>query len=95
MHPLVSGYCSNNPKTSSFRELQSISATCILICSGLARVFKTSMVCGWQPFDTRNTSFDSSLVLLKNIAMASAADVASSSSEALEIGKPVKSATIV
>ena len=49
----------------------------------------------YTSFDTRKTSFDFSLVLLKNIAIASAADVASSSNEALEIGKPVRSETIV
>jgi hypothetical protein len=62
--------------------------------SGLARVWITSIVCGWQSPATRKTLL---LLLTLRLAkvMASAAAVASSSMEALAIGMPVRSQTMV
>ena len=66
-----------------------------VIPKGSARVFKTSIVCGWQLSETRNTRFSLFFVVLKNISIASAAAVASSKSDAFAIGSPVISDTIV
>jgi hypothetical protein len=62
--------------------------------SGAARVWMTSMVCGWQSPETTITL---PLALTERLAsvMASAAAVASSSMEALAIGMPVRSHTMV
>ena len=62
--------------------------------SGSARVWITSMVCGWQSPATTKTLL---LLLTLRLAsvMASAAAVASSSIEALAIGMPVRSHTMV
>ena len=61
---------------------------------GLARVWMTSMVCGWQARETTKTLL---LLLTVRIAkvMASAAAVASSSMEALAMAMPVRSVTRV
>ncbi len=62
--------------------------------SGLARVWMTSIVCGWQsPATTKTSLFDFTLRLASVIA--SAAAVASSSIDALAIGIPVRSQTMV
>ena len=62
--------------------------------SGAARVWITSMVCGWQSPATTNTLL---LLLTLRLAsvMASAAAVASSSIDALAIGMAVRSHTMV
>ena len=62
---------------------------------GSARVFNTSIVCGWQFSETRNTPFSLFFVVLKNISIASAVAVASSNRDAFAIGSPVISDTIV
>ena len=77
------------PKYSSFR-LTLIGPTFILIPSGLALVFMTSIVCGKHCSSTKNLFALELETLLAN-AIASAAAVASSRREALEISKPVKS----
>ncbi|CFN77527.1 Uncharacterised protein [Bordetella pertussis] len=59
-----------------------------------ARVRTTSSVCGWQCCDTKNTGLDERLPRRASV-MASAAAVPSSSSEALEMSRPVRSATMV
>ena len=58
-----------------------------------ARVSTTAIVCGWQSPETRNFC-DLVLEIRFDIAMASAAAVASSSKDALAISIPVKSVTI-
>ena len=52
------------------------------------------MVCGWQPASTRKAGLVELLVRLASV-IASAAAVASSSSEALVIGMAVRSQIIV
>jgi hypothetical protein len=59
-----------------------------------ARVSSTAIVCGWQLIDTKNED-DGLPLLRRHISIASAAAVASSSSEALATGSPVRSHTIV
>ena len=60
-----------------------------------ARVRTTAIVCGWQYSSTRYTG-GSLVVLTASVrCIASAAAVASSSSEALAIASPVRSDTIV
>ena len=67
--------------------------------SGRARVRTTSIVCGWQPSAIRKVPPRSTSAVAGarpcSMCIASAAAVASSSSEALAIGSPVRSATIV
>jgi hypothetical protein len=76
----VDAACASSPNTSSMPI-------------GSARVFSTSTVCGCTPFDTKNT-FDFDLAERLARVMASAAAVPSSSSEALAISMPVRSAHI-
>ena len=62
--------------------------------SGSARVFTTAMVCGRQSLSTKNVlALD--VVTRCAMAIASAAAVASSSSDALAISSPVRSQTSV
>ena len=61
--------------------------------SGSARVRTTSIVCGWQPLDTKNRPWR--LFSAQHSAMASAAAVGSSSREAFAIGSPVRLAIMV
>ena len=62
--------------------------------SGSARVRTTSIVCGWQsPATTKVVAL--LLTLRRASVIASAAAVASSSIEALAIGMPVRSHTMV
>jgi hypothetical protein len=96
--PVVAGYCASTPKNSPLTiRCGSVSDTVLTFTSmpsGAARVLMTSMVCGWQSPDTRNTLL---LLLTLRLAsvMASAAAVASSSIEALAMAMPVRSHTIV
>ena len=62
--------------------------------SGSARVCTTAIVCGWQSAATTNT-FRLPRDAARHIAIASAAAVASSSSELFASGNPVRSATSV
>ena len=62
---------------------------------GSARPFTTSIVCGWQSAATRKRSAPFFLLTRWSIAIASAAAVASSSSEAFATGRPVRSETAV
>ena len=61
---------------------------------GSARVRSTAIVCGWVSWWTTNRS-EPALLSRRAIAIASAAAVPSSSSEALATGSPVSSLTIV
>ena len=83
-------YSSDSKPTDSIRGLPVM--TCIPNPS--ARVFTTAIVCGWQSSATKNLAFFCRATL-KHIAIASAAAVASSSSDAPANGKPTKSLTIV
>ena len=58
--------------------------------SGLAREITTDCVCG-NEFASNKKSFDFNFVVLFARAIASAAAVGSSSNDAFEISKPVKS----
>jgi len=62
--------------------------------SGVARVWMTSMVCGWVSPDTRKTE-PLALTLRLARVIASAAAVASSSMEPLAMSMPVRSVTMV
>ncbi len=62
--------------------------------SGSARVFTTAIVCGWQSPATRKTLLRLFALRLASV-IASAAAVASSSSDAFAISMPVRSAIIV
>ena len=62
--------------------------------TGSARVASTAMVCGWVSWWTTKRS-EPALDSRRAMAIASAAAVASSSSEALATGRPVSSLTIV
>ena len=70
------------------------SATTTSTPVGSARVSITAMVCGMVSASTRNRPF-LFLPMRRDSAMASAAAVPSSSSEAPEVGSPVSSATTV
>ena len=61
---------------------------------GSARARTTSIVCGWQSPATKNP-LPLPRVIARHITIASAAAVASSSSEALASGSAVRSETIV
>ena len=67
------------------------------IPSGLARVRTMSIVWGWQASETKKVRWAEVSPSLRrwHIIMASAADVPSSSIDALEISRPVRSQTIV
>ena len=58
--------------------------------NGSDLVFKTSIVWGWQFFETKKVFLFFDLVALKNIVIASAAAVASSNRDALAMGKSVE-----
>ena len=69
--------------------------TLSLMLNGSDLVFSTSIVWGWQELETKKVDFEFTLVLLKNITIASAAAVASSRREAFERGRSVRSDTMV
>jgi hypothetical protein len=62
--------------------------------SGSARVRTTAIVCGWQLSATKNVRRSPS-ASASHMCIASAAAVASSRSDALASGSPVRSATMV
>ena len=65
------------------------------IPNGSDRVFKISIVCGWDLDDTKKVFLFGSRVVLKNMSIASAAAVPSSSKDEFANGSPVRSETIV
>ncbi len=95
--PDSSGYCSKIPKgtASSCPAISPTGPTRTSIPSGSARALTTSIVCGRQRSLTKNR-FEPLFVRTRCISViASAAAVASSSSEAFATSIPVRSATIV
>ena len=93
--PSVAGYCSTTANTGVLKSNSSGSPVTIPMPSASARVRSTESVDGWQPSET-NTAF--ALLrdwMLRHIVTASAAAVASSSSDALAISMPARSQTIV
>ena len=92
--PVVPGYCSNTPNTPSVDMFGSGGPTTTSIPSGSARVRTTSMVCGWQPASTKNVSPPLAFTR-RSMVIASAAAVASSSSDTLARSMAVRSLTMV
>ncbi len=96
MAPVVPGYCSTTanglaaPMAATSPGAKSTSVQ----SSGRARVSSTARVCGCRSVATAITWLPVREMPCA-MATASAAAVASSSSEALAIGRPVRSATIV
>ena len=93
--PSVAGYCRRKPKTGALKSNASTSPTTTSMSRAAARVFTTSMVCGWQWSETKKVLRSAPPAIPYAIAMASAAAVPSSRSEALATGRPVRSTTIV
>ena len=88
------GYWKIAPKTAAGSRSAKGSPTTTSQPSGSARVRITSIVCGWQSRSTKKAvAFD--FAARWQSAIASAAAVASSSSEALATSSPVRSQTIV
>ena len=93
--PSLAGYCSRTPNSrSAAKSIAPGGPTWTRIPSGSARAWTTAIVCGWQSSATKNPSRPG-LASARHSVMASAAAVASSSSEALASGSPVRSATMV
>ncbi len=96
--PEAPGYWSSTPKTprsaisAGMPSLRSATTTSTPV--GSARVSMTAMVCGSASASTRKTPC-LTLPTRRDSAIASAAAVPSSSSEAPEVGSPVRSATTV
>ncbi|MNO93116.1 hypothetical protein D3C76_847080 [compost metagenome] len=88
---MLAGYCNRAPKNALTSVSSRSSPTTISIPSGSARVRSTSRVCGWQWLEAKNAWLPLFLLRRLQKVMASAAAVASSSSEALAIGRPVRS----
>ena len=92
--PYVSGYCTMAPANSPESTSTSFaSPTTTVTPSGAMRVSTRSMVCGWQRSETK--TLGRFLTEPRHICMASAAAVASSSSDALQTCMPVRSQTMV
>ena len=92
--PLAPGYWKSAPKTDAGSRSAKGSPTTISIPSGSARVFTTLIVCGKQSASTKKAAaFD--FDCRRASAIASAAAVGSSSSEALAMSIPVRSETMV
>ena len=91
--PLRPGYCSSMAKLSSPSASSALHSLTVMP-KGRARVWITSSVCGSTSRSTRNV-VDFDLPTRSASVMASAAAVASSSIEALAIGKAVKSQIMV
>ena len=89
------GYCTSAPNTGRLAKSKlSWSPTITSQPSASARVCTTAIVCGRQRSLTKNVA-RLPLVAEWHIAIASAAAVPSSSSDALESGSAVRSVTIV
>ena len=89
--PLAPGSCSNNPKLASLNCIASGSPCSSSMPSGSARVWSTARVWGKRSACTWKWRAPLAPLALRARAMASAAAVASSSREALAIGRPVSS----
>ena len=91
----MSGYCANAPQTSPETSASSPrSRISSRIPAASARVQRTASVCGWRPGSARNSGRRPRPAAW-HMDIASAAAVASSSSEAPAIGSPVRSAVSV
>ena len=88
------GYWINAPKNSSVSSALVASPVTTVQPRDSARVCTTAMVCGWQSEATKNF-VRLPLTAPCDSAIASAAEVASSSREAFAMGRPVRSITIV
>ena len=95
--PSSPGVWSRTPKTPPSNRIAAGSPTSTAMPSGSARPRTTSMVCGKQCRDTSSRSAPGAVRARTRciIAIASAAAVASSRSEAFATGIPVRSPTIV
>ncbi len=93
--PSVAGYCTSAPITPGSKLNVSGSATTTRMPRASARVCTTAIVCGWQYSSTRYTGSRVTLLTASVRLIASAAAVASSSSEALATSSPVRSDTTV
>src|SRR6266511_1725853 len=93
MAPLDPGYCASTPNSGASGRPSDRSATSTSTPSGWALARTTSMVCGWQSASI--TKAPSLWAARWHSAIASAAAVDSSSSEALAMSSPVRSLTIV
>ena len=97
MAPVAAGYCSSTPNSSpSGWAAMSSGVTGPVTSSmpsGSARVASTARVCGRQPESARNT--EPRPVTRRARVMASAAALASSSIDAPDMGRPVRSAVMV
>ena len=97
IQPLLAGYWISAAKKSPASAASHSSfelATSTSMSSGAARVWITAMVCGCTSPPTRKRRLGD-LALRRANCMASAAAVASSSSEALAMGMAVRSQTMV
>ena len=92
--PVVPGYCNSTPNTPSAGMSGSIAPTTTSMPIGSARVRTTAIVCGWHSASTKNVLPPFSLSRC-SIAIASAAAVGSSSSDAFAMSIAVRSLTIV
>ena len=91
----MAGYCTSTPNSfCAAKSIDSSGPTCTAMPSGAAFVFTSAIVCGWQSAATKKPSWPG-FASARHSVIASPAAVASSSSEALASGSPVRSATIV
>ena len=93
--PSVAGYCSTTANTGVLKSNLDGSPVTISMPIASARVRSTESVDGWQSSETNTALALLRDWMLRHIVTASAAAVASSSSDALAISMPVKSQTIV
>ena len=93
--PSVAGYCSTTANTGVLKSNSAASPVTISIPIASVRVRSTEIVCGWQLSETNTALALLRDWMLRHIVSASAAAVASSSSEALAISMPERSQTIV
>ncbi len=93
--PSVAGYWRMTPKTFLPKSKRATSATITSIGCAAARVRMTSIVCGWHWSDTSTARRSVAPLNDSIMCIASAAAVASSSSDALATSRPVRSVTTV
>mmetsp|Transcript_54650 Transcript_54650/g.102318 ORF Transcript_54650/g.102318 Transcript_54650/m.102318 type:complete len:214 (-) Transcript_54650:527-1168(-) len=92
--PVVSGYCSSKPAKLASSCASSTLPSTSSIPAASARVLTKALVCGCTLLSTKNLS-RLPLVSAKHMLIASAAAVASSRRDALAMGMPVRSDTMV
>ena len=91
----MAGYCTSTPKRFwAAKSTPSTGPTWTWIPRGSAFVRTTAIVCGWQSSATKKPSLPG-FATARHSVIASPAAVASSRSDALARGRPVRSATIV